>query len=237
MKCFFLSLSLFAGLASASFADALDPALASFSHLTSLKVADLPITLLYDPALSEKLPGPHPQGQELENEGIFVVRPLRSQLLGAGKGFFTIDCDSGPSDDFQCTIWRETSGGLEGLISLSGLRFIFPGNGHIYVDGHMGTMFNQRRKFSWQNDEFVEVVQPFFYVGLESKTRREIRIFASKALEEPVALLPKGAPVAVLLADGDFYLLRTAFGLVGWIKVDVVLQDESPIDGLFFAGD
>jgi hypothetical protein len=44
--------------------------------------------------------------------------------------------------------------------------------------------------------------------------------------------------MTVLLADGeDNYLVKTAFGLVGWLRIPADSQEAKVIDGLFFAGD
>jgi hypothetical protein len=41
----------------------------------------------------------------------------------------------------------------------------------------------------------------------------------------------------VLINDGDYYLLKTPFGLVGWAKFDTASQDASDVEGIFFMGD
>jgi hypothetical protein len=53
-----------------------------------------------------------------------------------------------------------------------------------------------------------------------------------------VARVPKGSKVVVLLNQGDYYLIKTSFGLVGWLKLpDEPLGSKPTIEGLFVAGD
>ncbi len=44
--------------------------------------------------------------------------------------------------------------------------------------------------------------------------------------------------MTVLLADGaDHYLVKTAFGLVGWVTIPADSQQATVVESLFFAGD
>ena len=214
---------------------------ASFPTLKLLTVKDIGVDdhgvkVYFAPALSQALNGKHPQEQEYDEGGVIVHRVLRSELLGAGKGYFIVDCDSGPSGDPSCTFSKE---GEEKGTSISGLNFILPGNGNIYATGHTNTMFNQRRKYEWRGGEFVEVKQPFLYVGLDTTTNRAIQIYESRQYKRTVASLPANSPVSVVLNEGDDYLLKTPFGLVGWIKIENggIDQDGQPIKGIYFRGD
>ena len=49
-------------------------------------------------------------------------------------------------------------------------------------------------------------------------------------------MIAKGAELTVLINEGEFYLLKSAFGLVGWVKLNPS-QSAEDIAGLFFAGD
>lgn len=212
--------------------------MALFPGLKQLQLKNEGVTLYYDPALSEIINGEHPEAKTHANEGIRVSRPLRTQLLGSREGYFTIDCDSGESWDPGCTILQEKNGKLEPVIHIPGLCFYFPGNGNIYVSGHNNTMFNTRKKYQWRNGTFVEVRQPFRLVGLETTTKAAIEIFSSKDYKQVVASLPKDSKVSVVLNEGEHYLLKTPFGLLGWIRIpDGTSRDESPIVGIYFAGD
>lgn len=209
-----------------------------FRGLNALHLKNEDVTLYYDPEKSKILKGAHPEAKEYDEAGVFISRPLRSELLGAGKGFFTIDCDSGPSWDPSCTFKQEANGKLKEVARISGLHFALPGNGIIYVSGHNDTMFNVRKKYEWRDGIFAEIKQPFSYVGLETTTKDNIQIFSSQDYTQIVAALPKGSPITVVLNQGDHYLVKTPFGLLGWVRIrDGVLQEDSPIVGIYFAGD
>ena len=210
----------------------------SFPMLDSLQLETIRITLFYSPALSQVLTEPHPHEKEFFEAGVYVARPLRAQLLGPGNGDFIIDCDSGGSWDQQCTVYQERPGdGLKLLLSIPGLRFAFPGDSAIYVDGHNNTMFNLRKKFVWQDSTFIEAAQPFHYVGLETTTREAVTLYADAGYKSAVEKLPAGSSVTVLLNEGENYLLKTPFGLVGWIRIPDCLQEKSSIYGLYYHGD
>lgn len=206
----------------------------AFPTLKEMSLKNSDVTIFYADALSIVLTAPHPEAKEADEQGIGLDRPLRTQLLGAGKGYFTVDCNSGMSADPNCTVFQETREGLKEVFGSGGLRFAFPGNGSIYVDGHTNTMFNLRKKYEWKAGKFIEVKQPFNYVGLESKTTENISIYSDKGMKDVVATLPKGSSVTVLINDGDYYLLKTPFGLVGWFRSD---RYSVPIEGIFIAGD
>ncbi|GBG13348.1 sorbosone dehydrogenase [Novimethylophilus kurashikiensis] len=210
----------------------------TFPGLRALHIKNADVTLYYDPKISTVLSGNHPEAKNYEEAGVFISRPLRTQLLGLGKGFFTIDCDSGGSWDPGCTFLLENEGKLKKVFQTLGLRFALPGNGNIYVEGHNDTMFNVRKKYGWHDGKCIEIKQPFNFVGLDTTTREPIELFSSQEYKQIVATLPKGSPVTVLLNEGEHYLVKTPFGLLGWVKIrDGVQQAESPIAGIYFAGD
>lgn len=211
---------------------------AIFPGLKALHLKNEDVTLYFDPLKSKVLNAEHPDAKDYGEGGIYISRPLRTQLLGTGKGYFTIDCDSGGSWDPGCTILQETNGKLKKVIHIQGLHFAFPGNGNIYVDGHNNTMFNARRKYEWRDNTFVEIKQPFYFVGLETTTQSTIEIFTSQDYKQVVAALPKGSVISVVLNEGEHYLVKTPFGLVGWVRIrDGASQEESPIMGIYYAGD
>lgn len=235
-----LSLSIliiFSGVAfSAENAKAKD-GMASFTGLQSHYLKNEGVTLYYNPERSRVLPGSHPDADKHDKSGVYISRVLRAELLGVGKGHFVIDCDSGGSGDPGCTILKENNGHLKKINHIMGLNFAFPCNGIIYVDGHNNTMFNVRKKYEWKNRSFIEIKQPYNYVGLDSITKKPIQIYSSKEYKQVVANLPKGAPVFVLLNEGENYLIKTPFGLLGWHKIRDGIQNESTLEGIYWAGD
>jgi len=58
-------------------------------------------------------------------------------------------------------------------------------------------------------------------------------------MTKEVAKLSAGSSIEVLLADpAEYfrYLVKTSFGLVGWVEFEMVYLDDQ-IEGLFFKGD
>lgn len=210
----------------------------AFPRLALLHLKHEDVALYYDPANSEVLTAKHPDAARHDEAGVAVSRALRTQLLGKGKGHFVIDADSGGSWDPGITVLQEKDGLLKPLLHIRGLRFALPGNGAIYVDGHNNTMFDVRRKYEWHDGTFVETRQPFRYVGLDTVTQSAIDLFSSRKYTRVIASLPKGAPVSVLLNRGSDYLVKTSFGLLGWIRIrEGIQREESPIQGIYFEGD
>jgi len=61
-------------------------------------------------------------------------------------------------------------------------------------------------------------------------------------MKEVVATLPKDYKIEVLLAETshqheDFYLVKTAFGLVGWTQIKAGQYQSVEVDGIFWNGD
>lgn len=120
---------------------------------------------------------------------------------------------------------------------LTGIELFLPGNGSAYVSGHTNSLFDHRRKFELKDDKLVEVKQAFSYVGLASKALRSITIHADKKLSQPVAIIPAGGALTVVLNEGEHYLIKTPFGLLGWIRYSASPQQADLIEGLYFKGD
>ena len=115
---------------------------------------------------------------------------------------------------------------------------------NIYAEGWSNTMFNLRRKYSFDGKAFQEVQQPFLYVGIQTKVQdvngekdqKGLTLYADKTKTNKVAILPIGSDIEVLLHEKtDWYLVRSSFGLVGWVYVPFGLYDTKI--GVRFAGD
>ena len=124
--------------------------------------------------------------------------------------------------------------------SIGALSLVVSGNGVIYTSEDLGN-FNHRRKFEYINGKFLEVEQPYYYVGLKSKTLNTINIYQTKDCKKLIATLPKDYEIEVLLTDEfnspAFYLVRTSFGLVGWAKLKSGQGYSIDVEGLFYKGD
>jgi len=98
-------------------------------------------------------------------------------------------------------------------------------------------MFDTKKKFILKGDALQEVHQEYYFVGVQSVTTKPIELYSDTKLREINARLPKDASVTVLISKGDLYLIKTSFGLLGWMKISISLSGQSPIKDLYFAGD
>lgn len=117
-------------------------------------------------------------------------------------------------------------------------------NAIIYTQASFNKMFSVKEKFIYSKGVVKEVKQPYYYVGLKEKTLKPIILYSKKEGGEVVASLPADYEVEVLLADNkeyncQYYLVRTEFGLIGWLKVktDEMIPPTAVINGLFYYGD
>lgn len=162
-------------------------------------------------------------------------RALETRLDQKSKDVYVVDFSEGMSMDPGFMVHRRTAKGLESVGSFAGEQLTIPGNGAVYVVNSYNTTFANKNKYVLKNNELEYVKQPFKYVGLKTKATAVIRLYKSKEMKEEVAVLTRGAELFVLLADGENYLVRTPFGLLGWIHIE--RGYSSPIAGLYFQGD
>jgi hypothetical protein len=148
----------------------------------------------------------------------------------------------GPSEDPSFSI--STKAGKV-LGDVNGLELYLTNTSTFYVNGHTNNLFNKRRKFQIKSDTIAEVAQPFYYVGLQSVTLKDVVLYKDKTSTEVVASLPKGYKVEVILTDygkpdfelEDHSLVRSDYGLMGWVRINKEESWDKIIKGLFFAGD
>lgn len=149
--------------------------------------------------------------------------------------------DDGPSCDPTFTVYRE--GASEPLGSFGGEHLIVPGNGFLYVIRRSNRSFEGREKWEIRNGALVEVAQPLRYVGVESRTLKPIALRQSQADGATVlAQVPAGERVTIVVhqedsdSGRDWYLVRTRFGLLGWIS-DSGYGEDRQFEALQFMGD
>lgn len=116
------------------------------------------------------------------------------------------------------------------------------GSGNIYSSGGEGT-FDARKKYVLNNGKIENIEQPFYYVGLKSKTLNPVTIYQTKSLETKIASLPTNYELEVILSEKAFnqtealYLVKTAFGLIGWAELKAGQYNSIDVDGLIYIGD
>lgn len=176
-----------------------------------------------------------------EESGIEVTRAIRTRIDARQKTSYIVDYDEGVSVDPAFTIYKEGDKGLIKIGTFNGLELVIPGNGNIYISGHTNNMFNMRLKYQLAGDSFIEVKQPYYYVGADSVTKADITLYESPGSGAVVALLTKETKITVLLNKGKYYLIKTPFGLTGWYHMKheypIGVHDKSELEGIYFNGD
>jgi hypothetical protein len=160
---------------------------------------------------------------------------MRVYLDAAKKQQYEVYYREGPSADPSYRLSQV--GQVKNSFSVDGLDLYIPGNGAIYTSSEINRTFVQRRKYALSNGRLQEVTQPFLYVGMASIAQRDLKITATANGGAEIATIAKDSAVEILLNQGDDYLLKTPFGLVGWLRItDIGLQDDV-LKGLKFNGD
>ncbi|MET4180134.1 hypothetical protein ABIB94_002230 [Bradyrhizobium sp. JR7.2] len=218
------------------------------TELVESAVADLPIVLATDPALTRPhviTPDEKKNSDEADAGGVILTYVFETKLRLRSERYFLVVCSSGGSADYNCVF--NLIGGAGDLYQdqIEGLRFEIPGDGCVYASGHVNPMFDHRRKYCLDDDRLKEVNQPFHYVGLKSKTLHDLTFYFDKAATNAVGTIPKGEFVEVLVASDRreedsseryHFLVRDKNGLTGWVSLAGGQQAED-IEGIFFAGD
>ena len=209
----------------------------SFSNLSTVEIKVTPtysVYVSYDKNVTKIIK------RKLHENDLGFGAPFRviSTILDKrDKKEYTIDFQEGLSADPSFTIYENRIDGLVYINSFNGDHLIIPGNGGIYISGHVNSMFNIRRKYELSEGELKEVVQPFYYVGLKTITLKSLELRSETDNKEIIAYIPKNSEIEVLINKVNHYLIKTSFGLIGWAEITDVPINETPIKGLYRAGD
>jgi hypothetical protein len=174
--------------------------------------------------------------EDISMESAVVVAKFKNENF---KDSLVVLYSAGASDDPSFSIMKSANQKVEEFYCT---ELYLNTNGVLYTAGHTNNMFNHRHKFLFQKDKIVEVSQPYYYVGLKGKTTKAITLYQEKTGNETVAQLPIAYEIEVLLAEKKndlerLFLVRTDFGLVGWLRLSEKDLYDRVIEGLYFAGD
>ncbi len=158
------------------------------------------------------------------------------QLKHGGEKYLLV-YDEGPSEDPGFFFYKKEDGDYVDKFEVYADKIFITGTGFVYTAGHTNQYYDKRRKFKFIGTELIEVKQPYYYVGLKTKTVRPIKIYSDHACTKILASLPADYEVEVVAADSndEKYLVKTSFGLVGWWKLDD--DYNGSIKDLTFRGD
>lgn len=222
----------------------------AFDYLSTLQIKGyFTYTIRFESTLTTVL------NERIDEEygGNLTVKAILTRLSSASKEKYIVVFSEGASvDPFFVIHHINEKHGIDSTFKIyamindekraiggiKGLELIIPGNNSVYVSGHTNNMFNMRRKFLLKDNRLEEIRQPFYYVGLKSETLQPVELYSDTSHEIKVAHLPAGYQVEVLVNKGDDYLLKTPFGLTGWIRIPFgTFAERTPIKGIYFAGD
>ncbi|GMU44539.1 MAG: SH3 domain-containing protein [Xanthomonadales bacterium] len=189
----------------------------------------------YDPALAT------PRNDFIEDAG-HPAGGWRVVLVGriaADGPRYELRYDDGPSCDPTFSLWKE--GADVALGEFAGDHLVMPGNGALYLIRRSNRAFESREKWLLRDGRLTEASQSHYYVGLDTRARRELQLLQRPAADAGVlATVPPAERVLIVLqqtvASRDWYLVRTPFGLVGWVRDDAYGEDRL-FEDLQFLGD
>lgn len=203
------------------------------------------VTFTYIGKELQKLPKTDVCYDAENNDEYTLIGSYKSALMKEGVNIlFTPGASADPqfriSDAKNKVLWEQVADEMS-----------INANGTIYTAGNTNKMFNERRKYQLSDNKVVETLQPFCYVGVKGKLLKPVKLYTQKEGGSVVANLPADYEIEVLLAEDDYpkdeygeglpmnYLARTAFGLVGWLRLTAedVNNSNPVIGGLGYMGD
>lgn len=171
-----------------------------------------------------------------QNHGMKV---LKTQIDPSGNEYIVVFSE-GPSGD-PTFYFYEADNPENSAFYLMCLKLYIPGNGSLYVSGHTNNHFNMRKKYQVQNNELVEVEQPFYYVGSKTNMLKPAKLYKTEQLSEVIANLPENYSVEVLVnkPGTNMFLVKTDFGLTGWLQVPnkFLWRGNQMFEDIYIAGD
>ncbi len=170
---------------------------------------------------------------------------LETSLSGSGNDKYYVIFSEGPSLDpsFDFVPVGASTDKAYAIIWASAL--VIPSNGFVYSSNRFNNMYTEREKYLVKSEGLIEVQQPYSYVGLKSKVIKPLTLYSTPDKGSAiVAQLPKGSDVEVLLTDGKrsnnsemSFLVKTPFGLLGWVWIFESQYDAEAIEGISWWGD
>jgi hypothetical protein len=154
------------------------------------------------------------------SDGYTVYQLIKTKINKDQDKWYTITYDPGPSSDPMFRIDYINGSKSEEIAVLYGEELIIPGNGLLYTKCRSNSYFEKKSKFKLENNKITEIKQAAYYVGVKGKTLKAITLYSDKEQKQILASLPENYSIEVLInEDDDNYLIKTPFGLVGWIKL------------------
>jgi hypothetical protein len=249
-----LALSFAFGILACSRALCADPS-TLFPDLAKLDLKNEGIRVWYPKDHAQPIAKPPAYLKEVEDAGIYIAEPFMLDL-GHGVPKAALACDSGPSNDPSCRLLTkpddpDAPGSV--IFESPGTDFVFASSGEIYTFGANDYTYDHRRLYRFDGKRFVEVAQPFRYVGIDGTTTAPLVLTSERIsgktksdAKHILVTLPAKTPITILLnavsGDDEYgqnadYLVRTREGLVGWARIPTKEDGTTIVDGLRYNGD
>ena len=228
-----------------------DPS-AWFPGLARLDLKDERVRVWYPKDHSRAVTTPPAYLKDFNEAGVYIAAPLMLDL-GHGLPTLALACDSGPSNDPTCRLLTRPDDPDSVIFESAGNDFVFLPTADIYVFGDNDYTYDHRRLFRFDGKRFAEVLQPFRYVGIESRTNAALELTAVRDADmkkgdakQVLVTLAAGTPLTILMnaATGDNeygqnpdYLVRTREGIVGWAHIPTKPDGTTIVDKLRYNGD
>jgi hypothetical protein len=217
-----------------------------FPDLAKLELKDERVRVWYPKDRAKPVATPPAWEKDYEEAGVYAAAPLVLEL-GHGLPPLALACDSGPSNDPSCRLLTNRDDSATAVFESPGTEFAFLASGEIYASGATDYTYDHRRVFRYDGKRFVEVAQPFRFVGIEGRTTAPLEMTAERAkTAKPIARLPANTSLTILLnaASGDDengqnadYLVKTRQGIVGWTRIPTKPDGTTSVEGLRYNGD
>lgn len=164
-----------------------------------------------------------------------IVAEVR--LADASTVKYQVEYTSGPSEDPGFFIRTSENSKRIGS-KFDGLNFAVFGDNSFYVWGHVNSYFNIRKKYTI-NDRWVsEVMQPFYYVGLDTIAKKELVLYSNNDGKKQIGNVGTGEKLQIVLNRGEWYLIKTNLEMLGWWRPkDREFYKSKEIENLFYYGD
>lgn len=114
----------------------------------------------------------------------------------------------------------------------------------LYIEGKANSYFDKKRKFVYQNGQYNETIQPFYYIGIKGKLNHSIVIYQNEELINKVATLPIGYEIEIIGGKINTenqtlnkVLVKTKFGLLGWVNFNPFDLENPLLDNFRYSGD
>ena len=163
---------------------------------------------------------------------------LKFRTTSKSKTWYYLDYSEGPSDD--PTFIFTNAADMKKTSEIGATSIHIPGNGSLYFERRMNTVVpKEKGKITLQNGVFKELAQPFYYIGKETVTLKPIVLYTDHTFTKKVAGLGKGSKVTAVMAKplSPHVLVKTPFGLTGWVKDASTPFEARVLKGIYQTGD